>query len=152
MPSNPRLDLDTTDHAIIEHLQQDGRTSVAQLARAINLSPSATGDRVRRLTDGGVITGYSITVDPEALGYNVTAFVRLAYPTGNYKPFHDLVGSLPEIIEAHHVTGADCFIIKVLARSMRDLERITGKLATLGGITTSVVYSSPVPARHIVPA
>ncbi|MHA7287755.1 Lrp/AsnC ligand binding domain-containing protein [Arthrobacter sp. MDT3-44] len=63
-----------------------------------------------------------------------------------------VAGSLPEFIEAHHVTGADCFIIKVLARSMRDLERITGKLATLGGITTSVVYSSPVPARHIVPA
>lgn len=126
--------------------------SVAQLARAINLSPSATTDRLRRLTDAGVITGYSITVDPEALGYNVTAFARLAYPTGNYKPFHDLVDSLPEIIEAHHVTGADCFIIKVLARSMRDLERITGRLATLGGITTSVVYSSPVPSRHITPA
>ncbi|MCS5717663.1 Lrp/AsnC family transcriptional regulator [Herbiconiux sp. CPCC 205763] len=152
MPSNPRLELDTTDHAIIENLQQDGRTSVAQLARAISLSPSATADRLRRLTDGGVITGYSITVDPEALGYNVTAFVRLAYPTGNYKPFHDLVDSLPEIVEAHHVTGADCFIIKVLARSMRDLERIAGRLATLGGITTSVVYSSPIPSRHITPA
>ena len=152
MPSNPRLDLDVTDHAILEHLQHDGRTSVAQLARAINLSPSATADRVRRLTEGGVITGYSITVDSEALGYSVTAFVRLAYPSGNYKPFHDLVAALPEVIEAHHVTGADCFIIKVLARSMRDLERITGRLATLGGITTSVVYSSPVPARHIQPA
>jgi len=152
MSSNPRLDLDSTDHAIIQNLQHDGRTSVAQLARAISLSPSATADRLRRLTDGGVITGYSITVDPEALGYNVTAFVRLAYPTGNYKPFHDLVDSLPEIVEAHHVTGADCFIIKVLARSMRDLERITGRLATLGGITTSVVYSSPIPSRHIVPA
>ncbi|NYJ16186.1 Lrp/AsnC family transcriptional regulator [Nesterenkonia sandarakina] len=152
MPSNPRIDLDNTDHAIIGNLQQDGRMSVAQLARAINLSPSATADRLRRLTDAGVITGYSITVDPEALGYNVTAFARLAYPTGNYKPFHDLVDSLPEIIEAHHVTGADCFIIKVLARSMRDLERITGRLATLGGITTSVVYSSPVPSRHITPA
>ena len=152
MPSNPRLELDTTDHAIIENLQQDGRTSVAQLARAISLSPSATADRLRRLTEGGVITGYSITVDPEALGYNVTAFVRLAYPTGNYKPFHDLVDSLPEIVEAHHVTGADCFIIKVLARSMRDLERLAGRLATLGGITTSVVYSSPIPSRHITPA
>ncbi|WP_374946981.1 Lrp/AsnC family transcriptional regulator [Agreia sp.] len=152
MPTNPRLELDSTDHAIIDNLQRDGRTSVAQLARAINLSASATADRVRRLTDGGVITGYSITVDPEALGYTVTAFVRLAYPTGNYKPFHDLVETLPEIIEAHHVTGADCFIIKVLARSMRDLERITGRLATLGGITTNVVYSSPVPSRHIVPA
>ena len=152
MPSNPRLELDPTDHAIIAALQHDGRTSVAQLAREINLSPSATADRVRRLTEGGVITGYSITVDPEALGYTVTAFVRLAYPTGNYKPFHDLVDTLPEIVEAHHVTGADCFIIKVLARSMRDLERITGRLATLGGITTSVVYSSPVPSRHVTPA
>jgi Lrp/AsnC family leucine-responsive transcriptional regulator len=152
MPANPRLDLDTTDHAIITQLQDDGRTSVAQLARAINLSASATADRVRRLTDAGVITGYSITVDPEALGYTVTAFVRLAYPSGNYKPFHDLVATLPEIVEAHHVTGADCFIIKVLARSMRDLERITGRLATLGGITTNVVYSSPIPSRHIVPA
>lgn len=152
MPSNPRLELDATDHAIIECLQLDGRTSVAQLARVINLSPSATGERVRRLSEGGVITGYSITVDPEVLGYSVTAFVRLAYPTGNYKPFHDLVDALPEVIEAHHVTGADCFIIKVLARSMRDLERITGRLATLGGITTSVVYSSPIPSRHITPA
>jgi Lrp/AsnC family leucine-responsive transcriptional regulator len=152
MPLNARLELDTTDEAIIRNLQHDGRASIAQLARAVNLSPSATADRLRRLTEGGVITGYSITVDPEALGYNVTAFVRLAYPTGNYKPFHDLVDSLPEIIEAHHVTGADCFIIKVLARSMRDLERITGRLATLGGITTSVVYSSPIPSRHITPA
>ncbi|GLY66728.1 Lrp/AsnC family transcriptional regulator [Amycolatopsis taiwanensis] len=152
MPSNQRLELDLTDHAIIEHLQRDGRTSVAQLARQVHLSASATAERVRRLTDGGVITGYSITVDPEALGYSVTAFVRLAYPSGNYKPFHDLVGTTPEVVEAHHVTGADCFILKVLARSMHDLERITGRLATLGGITTSVVYSSPVPARHITPA
>ncbi len=116
------------------------------------LAQCDSADRLRRLTDAGVITGYSITVDPEALGYTITAFVRLAYPSGNYKPFHDLVDNLPEIVEAHHVTGADCFIIKVLARSMRDLERITGSLATLGGVTTNVVYSSPVPSRHIIPA
>ena len=82
----------------------------------------------------------------------MTAFVRLAYPTGHYKPFHDLLEVTPEVIEAHHVTGEDCFVLKVLARSMRDLERITGKLATLGGITTSVVYSSPIPHRRLDPA
>lgn len=152
MPLNAHLNLDSTDEALIRHLQQDGRMSVAQLARQVSLSASATADRLRRLTDAGVITGYSITVDPEALGYAVTAFVRLAYPSGNYKPFHDLIGTTSEIVEAHHVTGADCFIIKVHARSMRDLERITGKIATLGSITTSVVYSSPVPGRHIGPA
>jgi len=152
VPSNPRLELDATDQRIVEHLQRDGRLSVAELARAINLSPSATADRVRRLTDAGVITGYTATVDPEALGYPIAAFVRLAYPSGNYRPFHDLVASTPEIVEAHHVTGNDCFIIEVIARSMRDLERITGKLATLGGITTSVVYSNTVPRRNLIPA
>lgn len=152
MAANPLFDLDLTDQAIIAQLQGDGRMSVAQLAREISLSPSATAERLRRLTDGGVITGYSITVDPEALGYAVTAFVRLAYPSGNYKPFRDVVDSTPEIVEAHHVTGADCFILKVHARSMRDLERLTGRLATLGSITTSVVYSSPMPFRHLAPA
>ncbi|WP_245555601.1 Lrp/AsnC family transcriptional regulator [Gordonia soli] len=83
------------------------------------------------------------------MGYTIMAFVRLAYPSGNYKPFHDLLDVVPEVVEAHHVTGDDCFIMKVIARSMPDLERITGKLATLGGITTSVVYSSPLPARRI---
>ena len=152
VPSIPDLPLDATDRRVVEHLQRDGRMSIADLARAINLSPSATADRVRRLTDAGVITGYSATVDPEALGYPIAAFVRLAYPSGNYRPFHDLVDPTPEIVEAHHVTGVDCFIIKVVARSMPDLERITGKLATLGGITTSVVYTSTVPRRNLLPA
>jgi Lrp/AsnC family leucine-responsive transcriptional regulator len=152
MATNPRQILDATDHVIIRELQRDGRMSTADLARAINLSPSATADRLRRLTEYGVITGYTARVDPEALGYAVTAFVRLAYPSGNYKPFDDLVAVTPEIVEAHHVTGADCFIIKVHARSMRDLERLTGRLATLGGVTTSVVYSSPVPTRDLEPA
>lgn len=152
MPSKARLDLDRTDHQILDRLQRDARTSVAELARAVALSPSATAERLRRLVDAGVVTGYSATLDPEALGYPIAAFVRLAYPSGNYKPFQDLVDTTPEVVEAHHVTGNDCFIIKVIARSMRDLERITGRLATLGTITTHVVYSSPLPRRDLAPA
>jgi Lrp/AsnC family transcriptional regulator, leucine-responsive regulatory protein len=152
MTSNQQPPLDSTDHALIAELQRDGRQSVADLGRAVAMSASATSDRLRRLTDAGIITGYSATVSPEALGYAITAFVRLAYPSGNYKPLHDLIDSTPEVVEAHHVTGDDCFIFKVLARGMRDLERITGRLATLGSITTSVVYSSPLPGRPISPA
>ncbi|KQU36062.1 MULTISPECIES: Lrp/AsnC family transcriptional regulator [unclassified Rhodococcus (in: high G+C Gram-positive bacteria)] len=152
MPRDPHPEVDEIDRRLLDELQSDGRATVAHLARVVNLSSSATADRVRRLTDIGVITGYSVTVDTEALGYTVSAFVRLAYPSGNYGPFDALVASTPEIIEAHHVTGDDCFIIKVLARSMRDLERVTGRLATLGSITTNVVYSSPLPSRRITPA
>ena len=152
VPDNQRIALDRTDEALLAALQGDGRISTADLARAVSLSPSATADRVRRLVDLGVITGYTATVSAAALGYSITAFVRLAYPSGNYKPLHDLLDVTPEIVEAHHVTGNDCFIIKVLARSMADLERITGRIATLGPITTNVVYSSPLTGRRLAPA
>lgn len=152
MPDNQRIALDRTDEAILKTLQADGRISTADLGRAVSLSPSATADRVRRLVDSGVITGYTATVSAAALGYSIAAFVRLAYPSGNYRPLHDLLDVTPEIVEAHHVTGNDCFVIRVLARSMSDLERITGRIAALGPITTNVVYSSPLTGRTLGPA
>ena len=152
MASDQGPGLDRVDQAILAELQRDGRVSVADLARRISLSASSTADRLRRLADGGVITGYTALLAPEALGYPITAFVRLRYPLGNHKPFHDLLGTTPEIIEAHHITGDDCFILKLLARSMTDLERLTGKIAGLGSITTSVVYSSPLARRELVPS
>lgn len=149
---NQRIALDDTDKQIITTLQHNARISVADLAREICLSSSATSDRLRRLTDAGVITGYTASISPEAVGYDICAFVRLAYPSGNYKPLRDMLDNTPEIIEAHHVTGVDCFIFKVYARSMPDLERLTGRLATMGSITTSVVYSSFLEPRSVTPA
>lgn len=141
--------LDTTDERLLEVLQRKGRASYAELARLVSMSPSAVTERVRRLEETGVITGYTAVVDPERIGLAILAYVRLKYPTGNYKPFHDLVSVTPEILEAHHVTGEDCFVLKVRARSMRHLEAVTGRIAGLGSVTTSVVYSSPLPSRGI---
>ncbi|WP_327660878.1 MULTISPECIES: Lrp/AsnC family transcriptional regulator [unclassified Streptomyces] len=141
--------LDPTDIRILEALQRNGRASYAELARSVSMSPSAVTERVRRLEGSGIITGYSAVVSPEALGLDILAFVRLRYPTGNYKPFHDLLDTTPQIVEAHHVTGEDCFVLKVVARSMRDLEHTTGRIATLGSVTTSIVYSSPLPSRSV---
>jgi Lrp/AsnC family leucine-responsive transcriptional regulator len=151
MGSDQRPGLDRVDQAILAELQRDGRVSVADLARRVSLSASSTADRLHRLADSGVITGYTALLAPEALGYPITAFARLKYPFGNYKPLHDLLDTTPEIIEAHHVTGDDCYILKLLARSMSDLERLTGKITVLGSITTNVVYSSPLARRALVP-
>src|SRR5690349_10657661 len=140
---------DATDWRILDVLQREGRASFAELARAVAMSPSAVTERVRRLEEAGVIQGYAAVVDPERLGLPILAFVRLRYPNGNYKPFHDLVAATPEILEAHHVTGDDCFVIKVAARSMRHLEEVSGRIGTLGSVTTSVVYSSPLPRRPL---
>lgn len=140
---------DSTDWRILEELQRDGRASYAELARAVSMSPSAVTERVRRLEQAGIIRGYTAVVDAEQLGFTIMALVRLRYPTGNYKPFHELLASTPQIIEAHHVTGEDCFVLKVLARSMRHLEETTGRISSLGPVTTSVVYSSPLPRRDL---
>lgn len=140
---------DATDWRILDVLQRDGRASYAELARAVSMSASAVTERVRRLEEAGIIQGYAAVVDPERIGLPVLAFVRLRYPTGNYKPFHDMVAATPEILEAHHVTGDDCFVLKVAARSMRHLEEVSGRIGALGSVTTSVVYSSPLPRRPV---
>ncbi|WP_424214927.1 Lrp/AsnC family transcriptional regulator [Streptomyces sp. BI20] len=142
---------DATDWRILEALQRNGRAGFAELAREVAMSPSAVTERVRRMEEAGVITGYTAVLDPERLGKSILALVRLRYPHGNYKPFHDLLESSPEILEAHHVTGDDCFVLKVAARSMPDLETITGRIAGLGPVTTSIVYSSPLPRRPLSP-
>jgi Lrp/AsnC family leucine-responsive transcriptional regulator len=149
MATDSAAALDRTDWLLLDELQRDGRASYADLARAVAMSPSAVAERVRRLEEVGAIGGYRAVVDPERVGLTVMAFVRLRYPTGNYRPFHALLDSTAEIIEAHHVTGEDCFVLKVVARSMRHLEEVTGRISGLGAVTTSVVYSSPLAGRAV---
>ncbi|AXK33772.1 Lrp/AsnC family transcriptional regulator [Streptomyces armeniacus] len=140
---------DAVDWRILDVLQREGRATYAELARAVGMSASAVTERVRRLEESGAITGYSAVVDPERLGRPVLAFVRLRHPHGDHKPLHDLLDSTPEILEAHHITGDDCFVMKVSARSMRHLEEVSGRIGSLGPVTTSVVYSSPLPRRPL---
>jgi Lrp/AsnC family transcriptional regulator, leucine-responsive regulatory protein len=142
-------ELDATDWQILGVLQQDARISFAELARQVAMSPSAVTERVRRLEETGVITGYRAELDPARIGLAILALVRLRYPTGNYRPFHALLDNTPEIVEAHHVTGEDCFVLKVVARGMRHLEEVTGRIAGLGPVTTSIVYSSPLAGRDL---
>ncbi|WP_211261327.1 Lrp/AsnC family transcriptional regulator [Pseudonocardia acaciae] len=144
--------LDSTDNAILQLLQADGRMSTAELARAVSMSASSTSDRVRRLTDLGVVRGYRAVVDPVALGYPMTAFVRLRMATPAGKAFDELLAGTPQILEAHHVTGEDCYLIKVIARSMTDLEVLTDKLATFGQVITNLAFRSPVRDRALPPS
>lgn len=151
MPARIPFSADQTDAAILQALQTTGRQSIADLARAVSMSHSATAERVRRLEESGVIRGYAAQVDPERLGYTVLAFVRLRYPSSSYGPLHALLADLPEVVEAHHVTGDDCFIMKVVATGMKHLEQISGRIGGLGSVTTSVVYSSALPPRPLLP-
>lgn len=141
--------LDATDWMILEALQDDGRITVAALARTVNLSPTATTERVNRLQNAGVIRGFKAVVDPAALGLRLIAFIRMRPFRGTGKAFREQVEAMPEVLECHHTTGEDCYLIKVAAADMAHLETITGRVAGFGDTTTSLAYSSPVPGRAL---
>ncbi|MCE6997956.1 Lrp/AsnC family transcriptional regulator [Saccharothrix sp. S26] len=143
--------LDPTDWAILAELQRDGRIALSELGRRVNLSASATTERVRRLESAGVITGYRAEVDLAKVGYAVLAVVRLKYPGNRHEPLHALLADRPEILECLRTTGDDCYTLKVAATSMPHLEQVVNDLTGFGSTTTNIVYSQTLPYRGVSP-
>jgi Lrp/AsnC family leucine-responsive transcriptional regulator len=139
--------LDDTDWAILAELQGDGRVALTELGRRVNLSASATTERVKRLEATGVIAGYRADVDLAKVGYTVLAVVRLKYPGKQHEPLHRLLGEQFEILECLRTTGEDCYTLKIAATSMAHLEGLIDQLTPFGGTTTNIVYSQTLPYR-----
>lgn len=129
--------------------EQDGRIAFTELARRVNLSASATKERVRRRGTAGVITGYRAEVDLERTGYAVMAVVRLKYPGPGTRhgPLRRLLEERPEALECLRATGDDCYVLKVATTSMAHLEKLVDTLAQFGTTTTNLVLSRPLPFR-----
>jgi Lrp/AsnC family leucine-responsive transcriptional regulator len=141
--------LDETDHRLLRELQENGRLSLAELGRRINLSSPAVAERLQRLERHGVITGYRAEVSSPAIGYPIAAFVRIRPTTRQLQKIPELAQLVPEVTECHRVTGEDCFVLKVHLRSMDDLEGILDRFIVLGQTTTSIIHSSPLSGRPL---
>jgi Lrp/AsnC family leucine-responsive transcriptional regulator len=141
--------LDDVDWHILAVLQRDGRMSYADVAREVSMSPSALTERVRRLEEAGVITGYHAAIDPSRIGLGVFALVRVSVASGvdTSRRLGRVLLDCPEVLEAHHVTGDDCYVCKVRVASVGHLERLIEQLGHYGNTTTSIVLSSPVARR-----
>jgi Lrp/AsnC family leucine-responsive transcriptional regulator len=139
--------LDQIDRKILGELMIDGRVPLAALGRRVNLSSPAVAERVRRLEESGVITGYRAEVDPKALGYELTAIVRVKPVAGQLSRIQELATQIPEVSECHRITGEDCFYLKIYLRSIDDLSGLLDRFLVFGETTTSIVNASPVPRR-----
>ncbi|MGC0329435.1 Lrp/AsnC family leucine-responsive transcriptional regulator [Streptomyces sp. SAI-170] len=145
--------LDALDRQILHLLQTDGRIKLSELGRRVRLSPAAVTERVRRLEAAGVISGYGARVVPARLGYGIQAFIRVN-PHGGYTLKHPRTLELierPEITEVHHVVGEDCWILKVAVRDTVHLEDVLEEISALGRTTTSIVLTSPVEGKPLLP-
>jgi len=134
--------LDGKDIAILEALQEDGRVSLSELGRKVGLSQPAMSERVKRLEERGIITGYGARVDLAALGFNMMAIIRLRTSHDLIRPCLQKFDELPFIVEVHRVTGDDCFVLKAIVPVPEDLAMIVDAIGRFGTVTTSVVLRS----------
>lgn len=142
------LPLDPTDIAILEVLQQDGRIGISELGRRIGLSQPATSERVKRLEERGIVTGYGARIDAAALGLGMMAIIRLRTTHEHIRACLTQFSEIPNIVEVFRLTGEDCFLLKVLVPNPSQLESIVDSIARYGSVQTSLVLREE-PAKPI---
>ena len=139
--------LDELDRTIIEILVDDARISLKELSQKVGLSSPSVSERLRRLEERKVIRAFTVVIDPQTLGYNLTAIVRVRPLPGMIHIVEKLIQETPEITECDKVTGDDCFIGKLQFRTMQQLDSILDRLAEKAETNTAIVKSSPVKRR-----
>lgn len=143
------MTIDDIDRKVLSELQQDARISYAELGRRVGLTTPAVIERVRKLEDAGVITGYSAEIDASKVGLPITAFIRMSISGVDYSHIIEVAEQSNEVLECHRGTGGDSFILKVAVSSVEHLQQIIDKLTPYGITTTAIVLSSPVKRRVI---
>ena len=143
--------LDAVDWRLVAELQADGRLSYKELGRRINLSAPAVAERVRRLEESGVLTGYRAVVDARRAGYPILAFVQMQCSLGACLLKTSTADDYPEIVEVHKLSGDHCTMIKVRAASLAHLEGLFERLGKHGEMRTSVVLSTQYEGRAVEP-
>lgn len=139
--------IDEIDRQILACLVEDARMSLKVLSGRVGLSSPSTAERLKRLEEKGVIEGYAARVNLAALGYTLQSLVRVRPLPGLLQKVDKYIQAMPECIESDKVTGEDCFVIRLVVRSIEQLDTLLDGLAESAQCNTSIVKSSPVKRR-----
>lgn len=143
----PNDAFDAIDQRMLEALAGNARMPLKELAEAAGLSSPSAAERLRRLEERDVIRAFTIDVDAAAIGYPLQAIVRVRPLPGQLHIVERLIQEIPEFIECDKVTGDDCFIARLVIRSMAELDGILDKITERAETNTSMIKSSPVQRR-----
>jgi Lrp/AsnC family leucine-responsive transcriptional regulator len=141
--------IDEIDWKILKELQENARVTYAELGRRVGLTTPAVIERVRKLEDAKIITGYRAEIDTAKVGFPITAFIRMSITGVDYSHIIEVAKRSNEVLECHRGTGGDSFIIKVAVSDVEHLQTLIDKFTPYGITTTSIVLSSPVKQRII---
>ncbi|MEM6462569.1 MAG: Lrp/AsnC family transcriptional regulator [Pseudomonadota bacterium] len=141
--------LDRIDAKILRELCTDARIPRAELSRRVGLSAPSVADRVRRLEDIGIITGYGARIDPARLGYGLTILIRARPLPGQMKNMIEAIQETPQIVACDRVSGEDCFVARAHVRDVAEMEAVIDRIVPFGATNSSIVQSSPVEQRLV---
>ncbi len=144
-----KTNLDGIDAAILRELCADARIPRAELSRRVGLSAPSVADRVRRLEDTGVITGYGARIDPARLGYGLTILIRARPLPGKMNNMIAAIRETPQIVACDRVSGEDCFVARAHVRDVAEMEAVIDRIVPYGATNSSIVQSSPVQERLV---
>lgn len=137
-----RSGLDDISLRILEELRRHARTSFTEIGRRIGLTAPAVAERVHRMEEAGIITGYHAAVDPRRLGLPITVFIQIVSKNGQCTPISEYALRQPGVIECCHITGEKDVLIKAALESLEAVEALVSRLTQFGNVTTSIVLSS----------
>lgn len=144
-------ELDNVAWRLLRALQLDARAPLKSLAEATGLSVAATAERLKRLQDAGIVQRFAVELDASKVGYPVKAIIGITASQPGKKPLLERLRQAPEVLECHHVAGADSYLMTVVATGLADLERFIGTINSYGETRTSIVFSTPIERRGLVP-
>lgn len=148
--------LDIIDYKLCELLQTRGRASQLELAQAVNLSQPAVAERIRKLEEQGVITGYAARVNAKALGKDITAFISVFTNHPRYhEEFVNQVTAIDEVQECHRVAGTDSYLLKIRTENTSSLDALIARIRSLDGCErtqTTIVMATLKESTHITPS
>jgi Lrp/AsnC family transcriptional regulator, leucine-responsive regulatory protein len=137
--STQTVDPDHYDTRILAELQADARLSMAELGRRVHLSQPAVAERVRKLEDAGVITGYRAVVNPAKLGYLIRALVRVG--RFDYDSVVSRIEATPEVVSAYNVTGEDSWILEIAVTDVAHLDEVLRNFCLITDTSTAVILN-----------
>lgn len=139
--------MDEIDRHIVSLMQENARISITELGKRIGLSTPAANERLKRLEEREVITGYRAVINPEKLGKHVTAFIL--YDTTRCEAFREFCRQQPSVMECHRLAGQYSYLVKVVTENVRTLEAFIDESMAYGQPSSLINLSSPVSFKPV---